>query len=225
MVELLARGGRDSLQARQRAAFLATEAIAITGVTRTPVVLDELGNSLTGAIPARDTRAQEIAARNAIDPEFCAEAAHYDAFHPAARLKWISQQNPKAIVHRGRGGRSEGLHRRAAHRAHRERSDREARLAAAASSLDGPSLLSRLDLPEDLVPDLLPPGSVIDRVRTSLPEPFNALAGRPVVMASHDTWSGVVGMGALVAGRAYNVSGTTETFGVMTPQAGRRRPA
>ena len=96
-----------------------------------------------------------------------------------------------------------------------------ARLVAAASSLDGPSLLSRLDLPENLVPDLLPPGSVIDRVRTSLPEPFNALAGRPVVMASHDTWSGVVGMGALVAGRAYNVSGTTETFGVMSPQAGQ----
>ena len=75
-----------------------------------------------------------------------------------------------------------------------------ARLVAAASTPDGPSLLSRLDLPEDLVPDLLPPGSVIDRVRTSLAEPFNTLAGRPVVMASHDTWSGVVGLGALMPG-------------------------
>ncbi len=209
------RAAATSLRRDNEQAFLATEAVAITGVTRTPVVLDELGNSLTGAISARDTRAQDIAARTAIDPEFCAEAAHYDAFHPAARLKWISQQNPKALVFATAvvdpkdfiGAQLTG----------RIASDAiaMARLVAAASSLDGPSLLSRLDLPENLVPDLLPPGSVIDRVRTSLGEPFNALAGRPVVMASHDTWSGVVGMGALVAGRAYNVSGTTETFGVL----------
>jgi xylulokinase len=94
----------------------------------------------------------------------------------------------------------------------------QARLVAAASSIDGPSLLSRLGLPETLVPDLLPPGRVIDRVR-ELSEPFNALAGKPVVMTSHDTWCGVLGLGALVPGRAYNVSGTTETFGVMTTQA------
>ena len=92
------REAATSLRRDNESAFLGAEAIAITGVTRTPVVVDELGNSLTGAIPARDTRAQDIAARHTIDPEFCAEAAHYDAFHPAARLKWISQQNPKALV-------------------------------------------------------------------------------------------------------------------------------
>jgi xylulokinase len=92
-----------------------------------------------------------------------------------------------------------------------------ARLAAAASTMDGgPSLLSRLDLPDDIVPDLLRPATVIDRVRSSIGAPFDTLSGRPVVMASHDTWCGVVGLGALAPGRAYNVSGTTETFGVMT---------
>jgi len=69
------------------------------------------------------------------------------------------------------------------------------------------------------VPDLLPPGSIIDLVRTDASEPFAALRGRPVVMTSHDTWAGVLGLGALVPGRAYNVSGTTETFGTLTTQA------
>jgi xylulokinase len=205
-----------SLKRDNESAFLATEAIAVTGVTRTPVVLDELGNSLIGAIPARDARAQEIAARSAIDPEFCPEAAHYDAFHPAARLKWISQHAPKAILYAAAVVDPKDFI--AAQLTGRIASDPIAltRLIAAASSIDGPSLLSRLDLPDTLVPDLLPPGSVIDRVRTSLSEPFNALAGRPVVMASHDTWCGVLGMGALKAGRAYNVTATTETFGVLS---------
>src|SRR6187549_1969528 len=212
------REAAATLRREDEGAFKAADAIAITGVTRTPVVLDAVGNSLAGAITARDARAQEIAARTAIAPESCPEAAHYDAFHPAARLKWISQQTQQAIVHASAVVDPKDFI--ASRLTGRIASDpiSQARLVAAASSIDGPSLLSRLGLPETLVPDLLPPGRVIDRVR-ELSEPFNALAGKPVVMTSHDTWCGVVGLGALVPGRAYNVSGTTETFGVMTTQA------
>jgi xylulokinase len=207
-----------TLRRENESAFAGTAAIAVTGVTRTPVVLDELGNSLVGAISARDTRAQDIAARTAIDPEYCPEAAHYDAFHPAARLKWLSQHAPQALLHAAAVVDPKDFI--AAQLTGRIASDpiALARLIAAASSMHGPSLLSRLSLPESIVPDLLQPGDVIDRVRTSLAEPFGALAGRPVVMASHDTWAGVVGLGALRPGRAYNVSGTTETFGVLCTQ-------
>jgi xylulokinase len=206
------------LKTENAAAFAAVDAVAVTGVTRTPVVVDDLGNSLVSAITARDTRAQEIAARTVIDPDFCPEAAHYDAFHPAARLKWISQSVPRALVHVKAVVDPKDFV--TAQLTGRIASDpiAMARLAAAASTTDGPSLLSRLDLPEDIVPDLLQPASVIDRVRSSLGEPFDKLAGKPVVMASHDTWCGVLGLGALTAGRAYNVSGTTETFGVLTTQ-------
>ena len=55
-------------------------------------------------------------------------------------------------------------------------------------------------------------------MRDGLPEPFHALTGCPLVMSSHDTWSGALGLGALTAGLAYNVSGTTETFGLLTKQ-------
>ena len=179
MVELVSRSGRDCSRRDERAAFAATEAIAVTGVTRTPVVLDELGNSLVGAITARDTRAQDIAARTAIDPEFCAEAAHYDAFHPAARLKWISQHDPAGA----RPSRPRWSIRRTSSRAQltgRIASDpiAMARLVAAASSTDGPSLLSRLDLPEDLVPDLLPPAQR-DRSRAHQPRRAVRRARRP----------------------------------------------
>ncbi len=214
-------GFREAAAALRRdddAAFKAADAVAVTGVTRTPVVVDAVGNSLAAAITARDARAHEIAARTAIDPRSCPEAAHYDAFHPAARLKWISQQSPQAIMHASAVVDPKDFV--AARLTGRIASDAisQARLVAAASSIDGPSLLSRLGLPENLVPDLLSPGRVIDRVRGELGEPFNALAGKPVVMTSHDTWCGVLGLGALVPGRAYNVSGTTETFGVMTTQ-------
>ncbi len=93
-----------------------------------------------------------------------------------------------------------------------------ARQIAAADTTHGPSLLERLGLPQAIVPDLIAPTGRIGAVRADLPAPLDQLAGRPVVMTAHDTWSGVVGLGALVAGRAYNVSGTTETFGVMGTQ-------
>lgn len=212
---------RDAVTVLRRAdemAFADTAAIAVTGVTRTPVVLDVAGNSLAGAITARDARAQEVASRSTIDPQACPEAAHYDAFHPAARLKWISEQSPQALVHaRAVVDPKDFIAERLTGRIASDPIS-QARLIAAASTLDGPSLLSRLGLPEDLVPDLLPPGSVIGRVRGQIGEPFAVLAGKPVVMVAHDTWAGVLGLGALTSGRAYNVSGTTETFGVLTAE-------
>ena len=219
MVESFSRSRRDA-QAEDEGAFKATDAIAITGVTRTPVVLDAVGNSLAGAIPARDTRAQEIAARTAIDPESCPEAAHYDAFHPAARLKWISQQTPQAIVHASAVVDPKDFI--ASRLTGRIASDpiSQARLVAAASTIDGPSLLSRLGLPEISCPTCCRPASVIDRVRTTerAVQCARRKAGRDGV-ARHLVRRGRARR--TVPGRAYNVSGTTETFGVMTTQAFR----
>lgn len=212
---------RDAAAILKRAnesAFRGVEAIAVTSVTRTPVVLGADGNALIGAMTARDPRALDIAGRSAIDPQMCPEAAHYDAFHPAARLKWISQDTPQAITRAAAVVDPKDFI--AAQLTGRIASDpiAIARLVAAASSARGPSLLSRLGLPENLVPDLLTPGRVIAPVRGDIGDPFDVLAGRPVVMTSHDTWCGVLGLGALTPGRAYNVSGTTETFGVLCDQ-------
>jgi xylulokinase len=209
------RAAAASLRRANEAAFASVAALAVTGVTRTPVVLDAAGNALVGAMPARDARAQEIARRTEINASACPEAAHYDAFHPAARLQWIKADAPDALARAAAVVDPKDFI--AAQLTGRIASDpiALARLVAAADTTRGPSLLARLGLPERLVPDLLPPGAVIAPVRSDAGAPFDVLAGRPVVMASHDTWCGVLGLGALVEGRAYNVSGTTETFGVL----------
>jgi xylulokinase len=204
------------LKREDAAAFARVAAIAVTGVTRTPVVLDANGDALIGAMSARDARAQEIAHRTAVDPQLCPEALHYDAFHPAARLKWISKHAPHVIARAAAVVDPKDFV--TAQLTGRVASDRIAlaRLIAAADSTCGRSLLAYLGLAEKLAPQLVAPGHVMAAVRDDLGEPFDALAGRPVVMASHDTWCGVLGLGALTPGRAYNVSGTTETFGVLS---------
>lgn len=211
-----------ALQAADAAAFAGVAAIAVTGVTRTPVVLDAQGTPVVGAIEARDARAQEIAARTTIDPAGCPEAARYDAFHPAARLKWLTREHPQAIARAAAVvDPKDFINARLTGRIASDAIALARLVAAADRSHGGASLLSRLGLSEQLVPQLAKPATIIAPVQADLPAPLGALAGKPVIMVSHDTWAGVLGLGALTAGRAYNVSGTTETFGVMGPRAVR----
>ena len=159
-------------------------------------MLDAAGDPLGGAITARDARAQDIATRTAIDPESCPEAAHYDAFHPAARLKWIGPQNPRALVHAAAVVDPKDFI--AVRLTGRIASDpiSLARLIAAATRRRSVTALPARP-PETSCPTCSPAGR-IDRVRANLRDPFDTLAGSPVVMASHDTWSGVLGLGALI---------------------------
>src|SRR5690606_5907357 len=76
-----------------------------------------------------------------------------------------------------------------------------------------------LVLSPDLVPRLLPPATPIGKVLQGLPAPFDRLAGVPVFMTAHDSWSAVLGIGALQPDTAYNISGTTEVFGLLSHQA------
>jgi xylulokinase len=94
-----------------------------------------------------------------------------------------------------------------------------ARLRAAAEPVAGRSLLDALGLDAGLLPEIVAPTAAVGRVRAGLPAPFDWLAGVPVFCGSHDTWAGVVGLGALVPGRAYNVAGTSEVLGLITGRA------
>jgi xylulokinase len=53
------------------------------------------------------------------------------------------------------------------------------------------------------------------RVRPELPGVLAGLAGLPVIAMAHDTWAAVLGLGALRAGSAYCISGTTEVLGLL----------
>jgi xylulokinase len=195
--------------------FAATEAIAICGVTRTQILLDRDGKVLRPAITWRDARA-EPAGLLARLPQAHPEYHNVNAFHPVARLNWLRENesaafdrlvtvlDPKDFLNFRLTGRrvSDPVSM--------------ARLAAAATNgPDGRSLLDAIGASGSIVPPLIEPTGLVGRVIAQLPQPLDRLAGKPVFCCSNDTWAAVLGLGALRPGCAYNISGTTEVFGVI----------
>jgi xylulokinase len=81
------------------------------------------------------------------------------------------------------------------------------------------ALLPALGVSPSIVPLAVPPTDVIGRIASGHAEPLATLAGRPVMAMGTDTWAAVIGLGALRNGFAYNLSGTTEVFGVLSRTA------
>ncbi len=201
-------------------AFDQIEAIAICGITRTQVFVGRDGRTLRPAIGLTDLRMQDrIAELVARLPEH-PERDNLNAFHPLARIIWVQEQErgvfdrlaaviePKDFLNLRLTGRSA--------------SDRVslARLAAAAMpNRDGTSLFTALGIPASILPDLHEPTAPVGTVMPNLPSPFDRLAGKPVLCGSNDTWTAVAGLNALRDNVAYNISGTTEVFGVLSTRA------
>ena len=84
---------------------------------------------------------------------------------------------------------------------------------------DDGCLLTAAGLPRDIVPEALAPTDILGPVRSGLPGALARLEGVPVLVMAHDSWASVIGLGALRAGYAYNLSGTTEVLGIISPHA------
>jgi xylulokinase len=198
-------------------AFSQVEGIAICGITRTQVFVGRDGDVLRPAMSLSDVRMQDrIADLVARLPEH-PERANVNAFHPLARIAWLQREergsfDALAAVIEPKDFLNLRLTRCTA-------SDHVsmARLAAsAAPASNGPSLLAALGIRSSIVPALHEPTARIGRVAADLPAPFDRLAGAPVFSGSNDTWTAVAGLNALRQGVAYNISGTTEVFGVLS---------
>lgn len=192
--------------------------IGLCGMTRTQVFVGADGATVRPAIGFGDTRAAEVLERaeDTCDLAGLPEAGNLNAYHPAARLLWLKRCEPAHyaatctvlepkdwLAFRLTGvARSDAIS--------------TARLSAAAAPIGGRSLLDALGLDASSIPEIVAPTAEVGRVKAGLPAPFDRLAGLPVFCGSHDTWAGVVGLGALVPGRAYNVSGTSEVLGLIT---------
>ena len=198
-----------------------TQAIAMCGVTRTQVFLDAEGQSLRPAMTWRDARAAEFLPELlATLPAAHPESAQVNAFHPLARLAWLRRHEPQHyeqlhivlepkdyLNFRLTGVQAADL-------------ISSARLLAAAREHElSPSLLQAAGFATSLVPRALSPTDSVGRVVDGLPGELSLLAGVPVYACSNDTWAAVAGLGALRPGYAYNISGTTEVFGVMGSEA------
>lgn len=213
----------ERLEGDAGAALDAVEAVAITGFTRTQVFLDAAGQALRPAPTWQDTRAADsLAAIEHLLPTDHPERAALNPFHPVARLEWLRRSEPEtlsrlAVIVEPKDYlnlRLTGV----------VTSDpiSSARLVAAAEPGRGrQSILDALGLPRGVVPPLRDPGTALGRVRAGLPGAFRRLQGRPVMTMANDTWTAVVGLGAMRDGYAYNLSGTTEVFGTVARRHAR----
>lgn len=196
-------------------AFAAVEGIAICGVTRTQVLLDGDGALLGPAMTWNDTRAGEAAARLRGRLGDHPEAERVNAFHPLARLAWLGEAEPAVAASLACVLEPKDYlnHRLTGLRASDPIST--ARLLAAAEPAPGGSALARAGFADAILPAMCEPQAVVGPVRAGLPAPLDRLAGIPVFCCANDTWTAVLGLGALRSGHAYNISGTTEVLGLV----------
>ena len=217
------RGFTDAVQAlAARSGLDALAAIAACGATRTQVFLDARGDAVRPAIGFRDTRAGRAAERALQRPGVAdhPEAKHFDRFHPLARLLWLREAEPDAwAATRTVVDPKDWLVFRLTGHAVSDPVSQE-RLSATFAG-DRGSMAALAGIERDVLPPLLAPHCLIGAVRTGLGGALDALAGVPVFCGSHDTWCAVAGLGALVSGNGYCVSGSSETAGLLAPRPAR----
>jgi xylulokinase len=209
-------GACDTIAAKAPKAFPMVAFVAICGFTRTQVLLDASGRVLRPAIGFRDTRAAASAEAALRLPGVAAHPAarHFNAFHPLARLLWLQGHEPKTfaairLVMEPKDYLNLCLTGEA-------RSDRISQFwLAGASRGGGGSLTASCGIPDVPLPPIGNPEDEVGTVRKGLPGVLAQLAGAAVLCGSNDTFAAVAGLGALRAGCAYCISGSSEVFGLL----------
>jgi xylulokinase len=230
--------GAGVVSRKDRKGFAEIRAVAVTAFTRGMVLVDAAGTALRPAMLFGDGRAAEVleelrgtsptqpspasAGEGFLSPpprlrgivrvgegtQPIDELDNLDATHPLARLHWLSRHEPETLA-RARCvlEPKDYLNLRLTGVAASDPIS-SARLAASRD------LAKHLSLP-DLIPPLLRPHAPLATVQPNLPAPLDSPAGIPVIAMAHDTWAAVLGLGALHAGGAYCISGTTEVLGLL----------
>lgn len=186
------------------------EAIVLTGATRCEVLVDGEGRPLAPAIMFRDRRAEAEARALAAD-ETLATAGPIDPSHPLARLLWLHRHAAALLA------RASFLVEPAAFLALRL-TGTAARDPLVANRLADPAVRAaagRLGLPLDLLPPVLPIGSVVGALRAEPARALGLAPGIPVVVAPFDAWCATLAMGAVEPGRAYASAGSSLVTGLL----------
>jgi xylulokinase len=201
----------DALASQAGEHFDDIVAISICGVARTQVFLDANGQCLRPALTWRDARAAEWASRlAALAPKGWPETAHLNAFHPAARLAWLADAEPDCFA------RLHAVIDPKDYLNFRLTGVIATDVVSGARLWAASGLFAAAGLPGHLTAiPCLDPRSRLAPVQAGLTGALSRLAGRPVFAMANDTWATAAGMGALRAGLAYNISGTTEVFGAI----------
>lgn len=189
-------------------------ALCLTGMTRSQVFLDRDGGVVRAAMLWRDRRATGAAEAVARHFPIDNPATSVGAFHPLARLAWLAAQEPRHFARVAQV---------------LEPKDFLNFRLTGMSAADGVTA-SRFD---ELGPESSDMPEALRRCRALLdqarPMPWTRLGvvtagdaklkrlrGLPVFAGAMDTWACAIGSGAAVAGRAYDVAGTSEAVGLIT---------
>lgn len=201
--------------------FDAVRGVAICAITRTQVFLGRNGRQVHPAITWKDARAQSSLDRLAEQlPREHRETSQINAFHPLARLAWLRDHEKSAFENLDTilepkdylnflltGIRST------------DRISMARLLAAATPDEEGADLLTAIGASPGIIAAVASPCDCVGRIVGNLPAPLDRLKGTPVFSCSHDTWTAVVGLGGMQPDHGYNISGTTEVFGVLSEEA------
>jgi xylulokinase len=189
-------------------------ALCLTGMTRSQVFLDKDGGVVRAAMLWRDRRATSAA--DAVARHFPIDnpATSVGAFHPLARLAWLAAQEPRNFARVTQvlepkdflNFRLTGVS--AADGVTASRFDE---LGPASS--DMPETLRRCRALLDHARPM--PWTKLGAVNASEAK-LKRLRGLPVFAGAMDTWACAIGSGAAIAGRAYDVAGTSEAVGLIT---------
>jgi xylulokinase len=195
------------------------EAIAISAMTRTQVLVDHGGGAIGPVIGFADPRAaaitEELRARLPPDDP---ETAEVNAFHPLARLYWLARHEPGMLARAKHVLDPKDFLNAQLTGVFASDAISQARLVASRRTL-----FDAAGIATGLLPPLRAPLSVLGHVQHGCAQPFERLACVPVITMAHDTWASVLGLGALRAGYAYNLSGTSEVLGLCTHHAARAK--
>lgn len=208
----------EALLALTPDAFAGIAAIAISGITRSQVLVDASGDAVGPATLWNDTRAGEtLATLAARCPPEHPETADLNLFHPLARLFWLKAAHPDRLT-RARHvlDPKDYLNLRLTGLAASDPVSLARLQAAATPAPSGMTLLDAAGLAPALLPPMCEPVSVMGRVATRHEGALSRLAGVPVIAMANDTWASVVGLGAMRPGFGYNLSGTTEVLGLVS---------
>ena len=192
------------------------QAIAITGATRTTVVVGADRAAIGAAISLSDGRGAEHA--HDLQAAYGApNAVGMGAFHPLARAMDLRRTAPASYdAMRWMLDMKDWINLQLTGQA---LVDKVALARIQPADGDTGALLARLQLKAGMFGQVCAPASMIGNVGVDVPHEWTWCQGVPVVQCGFDAWCASFGMGSVEEGAVYNVCGTTDVFGgfVRTP--------
>ncbi len=184
-------------------------AIAITGATRTHVFLDGQGQPCGPVMLWNDPAGAQHGDCVAQAYGISGSSAGYGAFHPLSRVLQFAQDHDGVLPH-AMAEIKDWLNSRLTGRLVTD----DVAYGRIVSGHGGDTclfdVLGRLGLRTSVVPSPASPVSVLGMATCS------GLQGVPVVVGSFDTWASCLGMGAMLDGGVYDISGTTQVLGTFS---------